>query len=843
LIPRAFFSRVEGKKGNYLVKTNGIWFGFLRTTTAAALALSMLVPAAAQTRRQAPQKSGGAATSPAPPRAGAGQVAGQVATAEPPVDLTKLVPSPRSKALGAAYASGSLPSPAPLPAGSVEQQAAALAARLGAGDEGSVPALYAAVLASGFGVREQGGGVRRPADGAGQGLAFEAWQLATTAKLYGDGYAVGLGRVAAALAVAEPGFAGAPFGEMLVEDVRRAALSENRATRFWALFVVELGRQAEQPYDLLGDDDLSRVRLDAVQLSFILTRLAADLHVLSKKGQPAARTESRRRDGVRFAAASYGDTPGRATRAPFTFTRASFGRETPAAAPAVVQEAGAAAAQPCQLNEIESIILDYNATATTTAFGSLMGYLEGKGVGAAGKWAGLAGKANVVLTLLKFLATYAAVNAEVTLDGGMLTRTKTTRDGERRMLTAKLVIDTGKWQALNCLRPALNAAGLDFSLPGSGAMAGVRVQWRLVAGGDTRGYLGRAWHTASNLDRILEGKAVGNDGGAVVYLDTAAGATRAEDKHHYNYTDDNGESKIPAVGHAQEKDLSKEKLKVVYKPLGVKVEIQIKTMKIKDAKGAAGTLGDLAGNVLAALTGDLWGAGVGLGAETAYRANWYPSKEFYFPVKDWAPCDGGWRGTVDVVQELREDVAETKRDPVSGQTTIHTSTRIHAYAAKVTVAPGAEEGALKTSAVAGLSDRTYSFESTMFYEHCGDSRRLFTNDGRWTKYVEGNTVEADPNFNVNEKAPGLFNLSVGIGGFTAAYTDRQQVSFKNHCEEYCDHKPSDETTKGEESVERVAVMLEDLKADPEDPNTLKGTRTFDEMGFKITVTWNLTRCQ
>lgn len=839
MILRAFFSRVGERRENYLVMTNGMWLRFLRTTTAAALSLLTLVPAAAaQTRRQAPQKRGGGETTPAATRAGSAQGS----TAEPSVDVTKLVPSPKSKALGAAYAAGSLPSPAPLPAGSVEEQAAALAARLSAGDEGSVPALYAAVLASGFGVREQGDGVRRPSDGAGQGLVFEAWQVATTAKLYGDGYAVGLGRLSAALAVAEPGFEGAPFAEMLVEDVRRAALSENRATRFWALFVVELGRQAEQPYDLLSGDDLSRVRLDAVQLSFILTRLAADLHVLSKKGQSAALPESpRRRGGVRFVAASYGEPARRETRDAFTFTRASFAREAPA--PSGTQETGAAAAQPCQLNEIESIILDYNATATTTAFGSLMGYLEGKGVAAAGKWAGLTGKANVVLTLLKFLATYAAVNAEVTLDGGMLTRTKTTQAGERRMLTARLAIDTGKWQALNCLRPALNAAGLDFSLPGSGALSGVRVQWRLIAGGDTRGYWGRVWHTASNVDRILEGKAVENDGGAVVYLDTAAGAARAEDKHHYNYTDDNGESKIPAVGHAQAKDLSKERLKAVYKPLGVKVEIQIKTMKIKDGKGAAGTLGDLAGNALAALTGDLWGAGVGLGAETAYRAGWYPSKEFFFPVRDWAPCDGGWRGTVDVVQELRENVAETKRDPVSGQTRVHTSTRIYGYKAKVSVAPGAEEGVLKGSAVASLSDHTYSFESTMFYEHCGDSRRLFTNDGRWTKYVEGNTVEADPNFNVNEKSPGLFNLSVGIGSFAATYTDRQQVSYKNHCEEYCDHKPSDETTKGEETVDRVAVMLEDIKADPEDPNTLKGSRTFDEMGFKITVTWNLTRCR
>jgi len=823
----------------------------VRGLSALALVFSLLSPALAQTRRPAPRKRGAASPAPAAPSAGAAQGF----AAERTLDLTKLVPSPKSRALGASYASGSLPAPAPMPPGTVAEQAVALAVRLSAGDEGSIPALYAAALASGFGVREQGGGVRRAAGGAGQGLVFEAWQLATMAKLYGDGYAVGLGRLASALGVAEPAFVGAPFAQMLVEDLRRAAVSENLSTRFWAQFIIELGRQAEQPYDLLLDEDVNRVSFDAVQLSFILTRFAADLHVTAKRGQAASLRGARTRDGVRFAAASYGGGPrvpamrvGRPRQtypaAHATFTRASFAPAGADAEPALAQEAGGGTApQPCPLQEIESIILDYNATMTTTAFGSLMGYLEGKGVGSAGKWAGIAGKANIVLTLLKFIATYAALNAEVTLEGGMLTRTKTTRDGERKMLTAKLAIDTGKWQALNCLRPALNAAGLDFSLPGSGALAGVRVQWRLIAGGDNRGYWGRVWHTATNVNNILDGKGTANDGGAVVYLDTAHGATRDEDKHHYNYTDDNGESKVPAVGHGQEKDLSKERLKPVYRPLGVKVEIQVKTMKIKDGKGAAGTLGDLAGNVLAALTGDTLGSLVGTAAETAYRANWFPSKEFYFPVKDWVPCDGGWHGTVTVKQELRENVAETKRH-LNGATTIHTTSRIHEYTGKITVTPGGEERELKASAVSELFDRTYSFDSTMFYEYCGESRRLFTQEGRDTKYVEGKHLDNDPSLSVSETSPGVFSLSAGIEGFKAAYTDRQQLNFKNHCEEYCDHKDSDETTKGEETVDRISVQLEDITpADPNEPHILRGSRTFDEGLFKTTVTWNLARCQ
>ena len=803
-----------------------VWRGALSLL----LVLALLAPAAvAQTRRGHPPKgrAAGAAGAPGP---------GRASVVEPEVDATKLVPPPKSKALGAAFAAGRLPSPAQPPEGSVEEQAAGLAAQVSAGNETSTPALYAALLASGYGVREEGGAVRRHAGGAGQGLVFDAWQVAAMAKLYGDGYGVGLDRLAAALGALEPGFVGAPVAELFVKDLRIAARSENDALRFWANFVVELGRQADEPYDLLTGDGLSRARLDAVQLNLILTRLAADFHVLGKQGRAATAERKRRPGGARFVNASYGGNSLRPTFTTASFTRASFAPASPAA-----QEPAPAAAQPCQLDEVSSIILDYNATALTTAFGELSGYLEGKGVGGIGKWSGIAQKANILLTVLKFFATYAALNAVITLDGNELVRTKTTQDGERRMLTARLAIDTGKWQVMNCIRPALNLAGLDFSLPGSGAMAGVRVVWRLAEGGDKRGYWGRVWHTASNLGDILDGKMVANDGGAVVYLDPGAGAKSDEEKHHYSYTDDNGESKMPVVGYGQEKDLSKQPLKVEHKAFGVKVDIQVKTMKIKDGKGAAGTLGDLAGNVIAALTGDLWGAAVGTTAETLYRSNWYSSQTFYFPVRDWAPCDGGWRGVVNIVRELRENSSH-RGEHMNGAMTVHNSNRLYGYEANLKVTPG-EEGAVKATATAAIGDRSFTYESTSFRETCGDSPRLFINDGAHTRVVQGNGADDDASVNIYEKSPGVFNLSFGVAGFKGRYTDRQQANYKNHCEEYCDHKPFDETTGGEESVDREAVTLEDVQADPKDPNRLVGRRTFDEMGYKVTVIWSLSRCE
>ena len=92
---------------------------------------------------------------------------------------------------------------------------------------------------------------------------------------------------------------------------------------------------------------------------------------------------------------------------------------------------------------------------------------------------------------MKLVTTYAALESEISMDGEMLTRTKTTNDGDRKALTAKIKIDTGKWQTMNCIRSTLNQSGLDFSLPVTGALGGSRVDWNLVDGGRTRAGVGR----------------------------------------------------------------------------------------------------------------------------------------------------------------------------------------------------------------------------------------------------------------------------------------------------------------------------------------------------------------
>src|SRR5215211_7898609 len=65
--------------------------------------------------------------------------------------------SPKALVMSKAFTGGKLPEPARLPRGNADQQAATLAKTVSLRDESSTAALYAAVLAAGYGVRDSDG--------------------------------------------------------------------------------------------------------------------------------------------------------------------------------------------------------------------------------------------------------------------------------------------------------------------------------------------------------------------------------------------------------------------------------------------------------------------------------------------------------------------------------------------------------------------------------------------------------------------------------------------------------------------------------------------------------------
>jgi hypothetical protein len=172
----------------------------------------------------------------------------------------------------------------------------------------------------------------------------------------------------------------------------------------------------------------------------------------------------------------------------------------------------------------------------------------------------------------------------------------------------------------------------------------------MVLGGDTRGWVG----TVEDIVTALGGGAAYGDG--LVFFDAVAGAERSPAKQ---ITNSEGVSEIYVVGTPQETDLSKRKLLEVDKGAGVRVDIQLKPMRIVDKKQGLSNIMDIVGNAFSFLTGDPLGGVVGTATETLYRSNWYSSQPFYFLVKDWEPCKDQWTGTITYrVTSKKEGTAE-----------------------------------------------------------------------------------------------------------------------------------------------------------------------------------------
>ena len=711
----------------------------------------------------------------------------------------QLVRSGKSQAMSQAFTSGKLPDAMRLPAGNVDTQAAALARSVSAGDESSTAALHAAVLAAGFGVRDADGSVMQTTD-RGQGLAFEAWEIAAASKLYGEGYGLTLDHLGKAFTLGIPELKDPPLAGELLGGIRNGAESEHPAVRFLARFIIELGRNADPSYDMLRQNDTAKIRLDAVQTFLILKRLLGDLAAVDGRAESAGTQTGFLRNAIpgpreMLHMSSFSGRDSAPGGVSFVRSRMSLVRPFAKIPPASTQS-------PCSVGDVGGVILDYNALASTTLFGSLAERLKGR----IGKYGKATNVINMILTVIKFVATYALLKAEVAIDNHPLVRTKTTTAGEKRILTAKLGMATDKWELVNCFRPVLNFYGLDFDLPSSGPIADASVEWKLIIGGDTRGWIG----TMLDYAEITSGNATWGDG--IVFFEPTPGTDRSPIKQR---TGSDGISRMGIVGVPQTRDMSREKLDKVYKAAGVKVGIQIKTMKITDKVKLAETLGDMAGTVLSILSGDYLGGGVGAATETLYRSHWFSSQPFYFVVTDWEPCTGLWRGTMTATSTYEQ----------------HTVEKIHAVVKKFDHSSTFEatvrfEGARATAII--------DFEESVSTDQREDPGWELTDHQKSTGHYSGE-VEASASVSSGKYYVG-FVIPVMHGTYQSSGSCKRPAPLR------CD-QPKSISKPTEIHLTRASSSITG-DVDPNKPNEINDTRVFGRPnGTQHRVTVNLKRCQ
>ena len=622
-------------------------FGRSRCVVTAGLILisSLLIqlPSVAQTRRRGAAQQPPRAAQPRQPSSSDG------------AEGTKSTPSTRvsslkNRAMAEAFESGRLPEPMRLPSGSVDEQASALARAVSKADSSSTAALYAAVLAAGFGVRDRDGSVLQTVQ-PGQGLAFRAGEVAAIAKMYGEGRMVELVYLSDGLE-SIPELKQAPLEKILLDGIRKHAQDGKSPLRFWARFIIELGRQRAEPSDMLGDADPKNVRLDAIQAALILRRLAGDFYGFAQREQQASAWFEAQ--PVRSARAQWSD----AARQNQLLIRAVLHHGAsllPATASAPEAKLPAQRGGPCAaLGEGDAAtVLDAGAVIITTGWEKLLDYLRSSSL-LAERYGKFVKIFNILTTYTKFIMTYAMLETEISVKDPPLVRTTTTIPGGERRLTAKVSMNTGAFEDINCFRTALNvASGLDMSVLKDGPLEGVEVNWHLVEGGDellhsgTRGIVG----FKNEGPRIQDPGAyagIPGKGGTPVH---AIPRTK---------TDNDGVASICLQGKPHVPYVGQPRVPVM------KRAVVMTTIKIKagDIKGDAVDVAEQAlGGVAGLLT---------LPVELLYRTDWASTAWIEVYVKDWQECNRGWSGTITVIARSHEMKDNMPNGP-SGWNLSHTT--------------------------------------------------------------------------------------------------------------------------------------------------------------------------
>jgi hypothetical protein len=666
-------------------------------------------------------------------------------------------------------------------------------------DEHSTAALLTALQMSGFSVRADDGSLALESVKPGQGIVIDAWEVAALAKLFGDGMQLRMVDLSNAFATTSPLLKGAPVASLFLDGLRAAAQGNQPALRFWADFIAELGRHSAKPYDLLAPDvDPGKVDLDAIQVSLIFRRLAADL--LLVEGQKSQKGE--------LAPGLVPDwTSSQMERATYNFDLAGRGHIGDAiwhpgdsAGLRLVQEGGSST-RPCTLKELEAQILDSNAYLAGKGFDKMLEYMAEHGMEGAEKYSKATSVANAVLAVIKLIAYYACMETDITMSGDPpLVRTQSIyQAGEKRTLTASVRENIGKWQALNCVRLALNGANLDISLPNDGPVAGVKTQWVLVNGGVS---VSNGAMTYPFVELIFpNGTPLIQD--AMVPISDASAPK----------TDEEGHSTIDIEGVKQRDKL--------INPLPVMKQAEVRFTVAAKPVSMSQDLIDATGNTLGGPVGLLVGAPV----EMLLRSNIFFSKALYIPVKDWESCDGGWGGTISYVSTQHWG----SPDPQSGDWHI-TAARDDTQRVEIRLRGNPNGGAGWT----GTSHGTYSAIFNGKYLDLDRSEGCSCTTDETSSAVGGGVTD------VVISSPADNKYDIRVVSVTGTLVDLWHSS----CGGCAGHgkAPPDRSESRAYEWNLPAVLAE---GDPDHPGELRGSATLPGMrpGETGTATWNLTQCQ
>ena len=689
-----------------------------------------------------------------------------------------------------------LPLPAIDDAIQSSEAADALARQVLSGTPKSLPALTTALQASGIAVVGTGDTLAaKPAD-PWQGMVMKPWEVRTALVMVLPERTVtfALTDVAAALMTLVPELKDAAVEQLIVQDLRVLAASEVPTRRFFARFVDALGRNAEShtPYSLLDAADPRTIRVDGLQASLIVRRLATDVRMYTRETNEKKKTVS------------------------FVETLGNW----------IVPALHAQGSPPCTLDERSRTIMDMVALGSQLGFGGVqvgeMGmrgvidHLESNGFPGSRNLGTISAVVSALLAYAQFMATYAALEADVTMDAPPLERTKeqAPRSGTRRQLTATIRMNIGNAQILNCFRIMLNAVGQDFSLPNDGPVKGARVLWFGVEGFDETT---QALHGGSEaIVQFVAPEESRIQGGGSASTSPVTHAV----------TGDDGKVQIGVEGRGQRQRISDDATEV-RKSAKVRLQVALKGADLfgdlqEAAGGAAGGVGGLPAVPLGILT----------------RMQWASVGHYRFPVTDWRDGPAEWTGTVTFTEA-------TAWNESSAGKAIHTEqeyndTRTLTITLTETVP---EPGVFGSSGamIRGQADVRHTSRNLRTggrLVQCNrvitdmKSKQLDTGDGSGAgtaKVSLGISADGQYSITVHPELPPLT--------YKSDYSSEQMVH-RNQCQVTSQSSSSSRTAQGPISLK---LIQGDGTIDPRKPDSLSG-RIQERDGKTIrTLTWDLQR--
>lgn len=726
-------------------------------------------------------------------------------------------------AMNEAWEKGELPAALPIPAGNADEAIALLATKITAKTSESVPALLTALQMSGFFITGKDGRViLAPPDGKGQGITINGWEVASVAKMLGDGKQTTLGELEKSLRLI-PGLKNAPVARSVINGLQiNVSNSQNPFLRNWARLVVELGKNSPQKNDLSSLSANENASLDALQNFLILRRIYGDLFAFGEKikSKIPARGAAKQKSAD-FVKAKYSRNETKS----FVFTNAKNSVET-------LTPVTNAAEAPCQMNGDAPLILDAVATGLGYGFGALTGFLDtALGGTAAGDMLGKYTEiANLILTYAKFLQTYAALETKITLeDAPPLVRTKNARPGERKNLKAEVRMNIGNWQMYNCLRTAINLAGIDFAVASDGAVSGAGVQWHLDEGGAGDVYSNDGGITGKEqiVGFTQDGATIQQPG-----TSTGTGGTRVGNAT-YTKTDDNGIARIILEGSPQ-KNAKIGKVNSVMKQAKVSTTVKLKAGDLKSDSV------DITGQVLGGLPGLIT-----MPLELLYRLDWISTAFLTVPVKDWEECTGdAWVGTI-TYQRVQQASNHKTVDRVSGRgQDVKSFEMTSNYTAQVTVSQSPEEkdqsiGKASISSSTTATEKTSSTEMNL----CSGKRALQQMSGQTssTSQETGSAGNQNVVLGISVNSDGTYRISIKTAAIKGMASGSQSSSYSGQCvpkEGRNVGSPPTETTISGKSF----GTQEPQRINPREPNRLSGSYSQTNFDVTETLTWDLRKC-